>query len=68
MTYEQCGCGASILSFRFKRVLEWRESHRHEPGEDDQPLIHESGSSHERLPEDMTYQDHRPPMGFRPNA
>lgn len=49
MTYETCPCGASIFTLRYSRVIQWRESHRHEmPDEPEMPVIVESGSSHER--------------------
>ena len=56
---EQCGCGAvfsletvsATHEWTMEQVKEWRTDHHHhdmpEP-ELEQPLIHESGSSHER--------------------
>lgn len=73
---EVCSCGAS---FAYKRprseywntttaerlLLDWRENHRHEmpEAETEQPLIHESGSSHERAGDEYAIAD-RQPFGF----
>ena len=55
---EQCGCGAvfsletvsATHEWTMEQVKEWRIDHRHDVPEPEleQPLIHESGSSHER--------------------
>lgn len=78
---ERCSCnakfkapammaGAANLWENAVALLEsWRQNHRHEfaPEPDEMPLIHESGSSHERLPEFWDTED-RAPTGFMRNA
>lgn len=69
MTFERCSCNAAIFTFRHSRVAEWRANHQHEMPEEsaDQPMIHESGSSHERLGDEYPVLDRARPAGFRAN-
>lgn len=65
---ERCSCNALIVSFSHARIKDWRESHRHEiPEESEPPLIHESGSSHERDVDTWMPEGVRTQIGFRPN-
>lgn len=46
---ERCSCNALFVTLSYRRLREWRQNHRHEmPEEAEQPIVVESGSSHER--------------------
>ncbi|MDL5351113.1 hypothetical protein [Microbacterium sp. zg-YB36] len=78
---EKCSCGARFeiavfpnsalerWDWRMEQIKDWRASHRHEMPEEpaDQPMIHESGSSHERLGDEYPVLDRARPAGFRAN-
>ena len=57
---EWCGCGAAIYSPSYKRVLDWRTSHRHP---DSGPSGAESDTERSDQDDDMVVK-----IGFRPNA
>lgn len=64
---ETCSCSASIRTLSYRRVKAWRREHVHDvPDEAFDPLIHESGSSHERTVDygDGEYGLARQPIGF----
>ena len=75
---ELCSCGAEleitdVTGWSAEAIREaftdWRDNHRHEfaPAFAEPPLIHESGSSHERLGDEYPIQD-RGLVGFQRNA
>lgn len=75
---EVCSCTASLeildvtlwsTEALLEAMKDWRENHRHEmpaAEPDEAPLIHESGSSHERLGDEFPIQE-RALVGFQRN-
>ncbi|MDF2506275.1 MAG: hypothetical protein K0Q52_134 [Microbacterium sp.] len=64
---ERCSCNAMIVTLRRRRVLEWRQAHRHDMGEDAQPHVDEArGAETERGW--VEHDFHRPTVGFSPNG
>jgi hypothetical protein len=74
---EICSCTASFTietvsaahEWMIEQAAKWRAEHHHEmpEAEPEQPLIHESGSSHERAIEDAWPDESRARIGFRMN-
>lgn len=71
---EKCGCGAELtlsgvatIDAYVKHFDKWRKDHVHDFGPEplaEPPLIHESGSSHERQLNEFGVTD-RVPLGFQ---
>lgn len=64
---EWCSCNASFKSRSYKRVIEWRTNHRHDPQQAPEPEPQGAFSQAELSHQDAYLEDAEVRLGFQPN-